>query len=273
MLGSKIEETGRAVARGIGICSAERLHAIGDGETDRMSTSRFWPPTTGYISEIVEENAPEVTPPPAYDEENGDVYVAVGSKNSSLDVLRWALAEIVTPGSCVFLVHIFPPVRLIPTPLGMISRKQVAPAQVEAFLRVEENKREAWLREHINLCNMFEVRAETMLVESDMIAETIVQLIEIGMIKRLVMGTSRSRLRRGNRKAEYVQKNASEDCEIRIVSNGKEVDIDRTPISPVTSFPPPPPTITCKDEEDEDEAREKKRKNQSELCKCFPSLI
>ncbi|XP_031481307.1 U-box domain-containing protein 54-like isoform X2 [Nymphaea colorata] len=276
MLDSSIEDAGEAGSREAEICSPERLHAISG--IDTCTTSRFWLPTTGCTSEIVEEEAPEVTPP-AYRDESNDVYVAVGRKNSSLDALQWALTEIVIPGTSVFLVHIFPPVTVIPTPLGNISRNHVAPAQVEAFMKEEENKREALIRKYINLCNMYEVRAETVVVESDMVAETIVQLLEIGMIKRLVMGTRRSRLRKGNGKAEYVQKNAPNDCQIRIICDGKEVvaNADQTPISPVTpSAPPLPPTTTTttsKDGDDEDEPQDEKSNKQSEYCKCFPSLI
>ncbi|KAF3783561.1 hypothetical protein EJ110_NYTH32263 [Nymphaea thermarum] len=350
MLDSSIEEAGEAGSAEAEICSPERLHAISG--IDTSTTSRFWLPTTGCTSEIVEEEAPEVTPP-AYSDETSDVYVAVGRKNSSLDALQWALTEIAIPGTSVFLVHIFPPVTVIPTPceflslrdydrflpgkkkkseplllckfmpydliiywkrnsiivygildslhlkasnfevnlplehclllkklMGNINRNHVAPAQVEAFIHEEEKKREALIRKYINLCNMYEVRAETVVVESDMVAETIVQLLEIGMVKRLVMGTRRSRRRRGNGKAEYVQKNAPNDCEIRIICDGKEVvaNADQTPMSPVTPSapppPPPPPTTTIsKDGDDEDEPQDEKSNKQSEYCKCFPSLI
>lgn len=43
-----------------------------------------------------------------------DVYVAVGKDD--IDVLKWALDHAVSPGCCVFLVHVFPPLTYIPTP-------------------------------------------------------------------------------------------------------------------------------------------------------------
>lgn len=43
-----------------------------------------------------------------------DVYVAVG--RNDLCILRWALEHVVSPGSCIFLVHVFPPITHIPSP-------------------------------------------------------------------------------------------------------------------------------------------------------------
>ena len=43
-----------------------------------------------------------------------DVYVAVGKDD--IDVLKWALDHAVSPGCCVFLLHVFPPLTYIPTP-------------------------------------------------------------------------------------------------------------------------------------------------------------
>lgn len=43
-----------------------------------------------------------------------DVYVAVGKDD--IDVLKWALDHAVSPGCCVFLVHVFPPLTYISTP-------------------------------------------------------------------------------------------------------------------------------------------------------------
>lgn len=43
-----------------------------------------------------------------------DLYVAVGKDD--LDVVKWALDHAVSPGSRIFLVHVSPPITLIPTP-------------------------------------------------------------------------------------------------------------------------------------------------------------
>lgn len=43
-----------------------------------------------------------------------DLYVAVGEDD--LDVVKWALDHAVSPGARIFLVHVSPPITLIPTP-------------------------------------------------------------------------------------------------------------------------------------------------------------
>lgn len=43
-----------------------------------------------------------------------DVYVAVG--RDDISVLTWALENAVSPGSCVYLIHVFPPITHIPSP-------------------------------------------------------------------------------------------------------------------------------------------------------------
>lgn len=63
--------------------------------------------TSSEIVEIVEESK-------SRDGGASDVYVAVGKND--LHVLKWALDHAVSPGSRVFLVHVFPPVSYIPTP-------------------------------------------------------------------------------------------------------------------------------------------------------------
>lgn len=46
--------------------------------------------------------------------EGKDVYVAVG--RDDVDVVTWALENAVYPDSCVYLIHVFPPLNSIPTP-------------------------------------------------------------------------------------------------------------------------------------------------------------
>jgi hypothetical protein len=44
------------------------------------------------------------------------VYVAVGKSDSSMDALAWTLKHAVTPSTIVYLVHVFPETRYIPSP-------------------------------------------------------------------------------------------------------------------------------------------------------------
>lgn len=71
-------------------------------------------------SEIEEENSSKAKEfphcSPASDEENGeDVYVAVDKSDSSMQALRWALKNIATPETSVYLIHVFSEVHQIPT--------------------------------------------------------------------------------------------------------------------------------------------------------------
>lgn len=65
-------------------------------------------PASPEIVEIGEESKSIV------DGGASDVYVAVGKHD--LHVLKWALDHAVSPGTRVFLVHVFPPIAYIPTP-------------------------------------------------------------------------------------------------------------------------------------------------------------
>jgi hypothetical protein len=44
------------------------------------------------------------------------VYVGVGKSDSSMDALAWTLKHAVTPSTIVYLVHVFPEIRYIPSP-------------------------------------------------------------------------------------------------------------------------------------------------------------
>lgn len=152
------------------------------------------------------------------------VYVAVGKDD--MDVLKWALNHAVLPGASVFLVHVFPPVNYIPTPVGKMPRSQAGQEQVKAFLREENIRRQNLLQKYVRLCNDSKVTVETMLIESNQTDKAILELILVLNITLLVMGTkspSPRRLRRGLSKGEFVQKNAPEFCEVIIIFNGKKV--------------------------------------------------
>ncbi|KAJ0082865.1 hypothetical protein Patl1_09610 [Pistacia atlantica] len=75
-----------------------------------------------------------------------------------------------------------------------------------------------------------------MLIESDIVAKAIVDLIPILNVRKLVVGTSKSSLRKlksrkGNGIADQILQSAPEACEIKIVCEGKEV-IDQMIKSP-----------------------------------------
>lgn len=63
------------------------------------------------IVEIVEDGKSITT---NNDRRVDDLYVAVGEDD--LDVLKWVLNHAVSPSARIFLIHVSPPITLIPTP-------------------------------------------------------------------------------------------------------------------------------------------------------------
>lgn len=166
------------------------------------------------------------------DQENGgvvsepvDVFVAVGKND--LHVVKWAVDHLVAPHARVYLVHVFPPVSHIQTPVGKLSRSQLSKEQVQIYINEENNKRRSLLQKYIRLCADAKISVETMLVESNTTTKAILDLIQVVNITKLVIGTKRTpslrRLRKGSGKGEFVKKNAPDFCEVSIIYNGKQV--------------------------------------------------
>ncbi|KAK7292498.1 hypothetical protein RIF29_08279 [Crotalaria pallida] len=165
------------------------------------------------------------------DDDDDVVYVAVGNHNgeSSMQALSWALKHSVTPSTTTLhLIHVFPPLNLIPTPLGKIPRSHIHPEYVNMYLTQERGKRKLLLQKFIHLCIDSKVKVETMLIEGDNVAKAIVDIVENLNIRKLVIGTSKANLRkseRGKRNGipDMVVKNAQESCDVKIICEGQEV--------------------------------------------------
>ncbi|XP_021801709.1 uncharacterized protein LOC110745869 isoform X2 [Prunus avium] len=158
-----------------------------------------------------------------------DVYVAVGKDDT--DVLKWTLDNAVSPGTRVFLVHVFPPITYIPTPVGRLAKSQLTDDQVRLYINEESNKRRNLLQKYVSLCNDAKVTVETMLLDSKDTAKAILDLIPVLCIIHLVIGTKRPPHSRLVRKklslGEFVRKNAPDFCEVSIVHEGKKVEADQ----------------------------------------------
>lgn len=169
------------------------------------------------------------------------VYVAVGnsssgnkiSKESSMDALLWTLKHaVVDPSSTiVFLIHIYPETKYIPTPLGSIPIGQVSEEQKENYMAQERGKRRQFLQKYFDACAATKVKVDTILIESDTEAKALLDLIPICNIKRLILGTSKANLkvlrklksRKGSGTADQILLNAPEFCEVKIICEGKEM--------------------------------------------------
>ncbi|KAJ1391882.1 Rossmann-like alpha/beta/alpha sandwich fold [Sesbania bispinosa] len=151
-----------------------------------------------------------------------DLYVAVGKDD--LDVVKWALDHAVSPGSRIFLVHVSPPITLIPTPVGKFERSQLTPQQVRVYVNEVNNKRKDLLQKYIHLSTEAKVTTETLLLESNDTGKAIVDLISILNITNLVIGIKKLPYTRRNNKlskGEFVKKNAPKSCDVTLVYNGE----------------------------------------------------
>ncbi|GFQ03091.1 U-box domain-containing protein 33 [Phtheirospermum japonicum] len=161
------------------------------------------------------------------------VYVAVGKQGgddqASMGALIWALKNAaINPSSVVFLVHVFPETKYIPTPLGNLPISQVNRDQKEKYMAQERDKRRNFLHKFLKVCSDSEVKADTILIESELEAKAILDLIPILNIRNLVVGATKSTVRRmksrkGNGVVDQIVQNAPEFCEIKIICEGKEM--------------------------------------------------
>lgn len=161
-------------------------------------------------------------------QEEDVIYVAVGKSQSSMDALSWTLRHAVNPSTSIFLIHVFPPVKFVPSPLGKLPRNQVNPEQLETFMAQEKGKRRQLLQKFLDACSKSKVMADTMLIESDLVAKAILDLIPILNIRKLVVGTTKSSLRklksgRISGMADHILQSAPKTCEVKVVCEGKEV--------------------------------------------------
>ncbi|OIV91871.1 hypothetical protein TanjilG_17863 [Lupinus angustifolius] len=173
-------------------------------------------------------------------EENEDtVYVAVGKGETSMEALSWTLKNLVTPYTMVYLIHVYPEIKHIPSPLGvgMVPKSQVSVDQIENYMAQERGKRRELLQKFLQSCSASKVKVDTILIESDMIAKALIDLIPILQIRTLVLGANKSQLRKlrsrkGNSIADQILQNACESCKVSIVCEGKEVMNEQTTQSP-----------------------------------------
>ncbi|KAH6795863.1 hypothetical protein C2S51_036849 [Perilla frutescens var. frutescens] len=209
-------------------------------------------------------------------EENA-VYVAVWREVEealSMDALIWTIdnAFLDRSSALVFLVHVFPETKYIPTPLGKLPINQVNPEQKEKFLADERSKRRDLLQKFLNVCSVSQVKVDTVLIESDMEGKAILDLIPILNITKLVLGANKTTVRRmrskkGNGAADLIVQKAPEFCEVKIICEGKEMSELTTMESPSPSpSPSPRPTdhSTPKLAQNQDQTR-----SDSIACGCF----
>ncbi|PWA77285.1 rossmann-like alpha/beta/alpha sandwich fold protein [Artemisia annua] len=166
--------------------------------------------------------------------------------SASKDALLWTLGKrLLHESTMVYLIHVFPELRFIPTPLGRLPINQVNPEQKERYLIQERSKRSEYLQKFLSLCSSSKVQVETVLIESDMEAKAILDLIPILNIRKLVLGATKSSIRKlkssskrgsGGGTLDQIVHNAPQFCEVKVICEGKEVSLQ----DQLTSEPPSP---------------------------------
>ncbi|CAA2986804.1 Hypothetical predicted protein [Olea europaea subsp. europaea] len=210
----------------------------------------------------------------SFDFHNRDdvVYVAVGtSEEPSMDALKWTLNNAVNPSSTlVFLIHVFPETKYIPTPLGKLPISQVNPEQKENYTAQERGKRREFLQKFLDVCIASQVNVDTILIESDMEAKAILDLIPILNIRKLVLYTTKSNLRKMRSKkasggADEILQDAPEYCEVKIIYGGNEI----TDLKFESPFASPAPSPRAADRIPKSVQEQEQINNDSIACGCF----
>ncbi|MBA0723916.1 hypothetical protein Golax_004457 [Gossypium laxum] len=213
----------------------------------------------------------------ARDDDEDNIYVAVGKSQSSIDALSWTISHFINGSSTtVYLIHVFPEIHYIPSPLGKLPKSQVSASQVESYMAEERGKRRQLLQKYIDICSASKVKVDTMLVESDMVAKAILDLIPILNITKLVVGTSNSNFttsrkvksRRGVRIAHQIFETAPNTCQVKVICEGKDATAQ------MLELPLPSPLPSQSPAANEDQFKvlpeaDDDRRNDSFACMCF----
>ncbi|KAK6932880.1 hypothetical protein RJ641_002504 [Dillenia turbinata] len=172
------------------------------------------------------------------------VYVGVGKGKSSLHAVFWSVKlALKRPSTAICLVHVFPELKYIPSPLGKLPKSRANPEVVQFYTEIETTKRRQFLQKFASICSAWKVNVETVLIESDNVAKALVDLIPVLNIRKLIIGTSKSKIRklksrRGNGIANQVLEEAPEFCDVNIICEGKQLlEEDTATISSTTATP------------------------------------
>ncbi|KAJ1427108.1 Rossmann-like alpha/beta/alpha sandwich fold [Sesbania bispinosa] len=246
---------------------------------DIMESHDHYGNSSTGVSEIEEEDCDDThhrhdEPPMATICEEDSVYVAVGKSETSMEALLWTLNNLTNHSTILYLIHVFPEIKHIPNPLGagMIPRDKVSAEQVESYVAEERGKRRDLLQKFLQSCSTSKVKADTILIESDLVAKAIIDLIPILQIRNLVIGANKfylrkSRSKKGNGIADQVLQNAPENCKVRIICEGKEVNEQMQLLSP------PPQVLTPRTSANDTSITRKEDQQNDSVSWLFSSLL
>ncbi|KAK4440853.1 U-box domain-containing protein 33 [Sesamum alatum] len=161
-----------------------------------------------------------VTPPPP--EAAGTVHVAVGkSVEKTVALLQWTIRMF--PGWEICLLHVQRPSPLIPTLLGKLPASRANPEMVTAFRKEEKAEIMKLLSTYLITCSKSRVKASIITTEANEVQKGIVNLVNLHMIRKLVVGTIPDFMKgkRSSCKACHAAKYAPSYCEMWFVNKGK----------------------------------------------------
>ncbi|XP_047308032.1 U-box domain-containing protein 35-like [Impatiens glandulifera] len=187
---------------------------------------------------------------------NGDDDHGSSSSTISMDALLWTLTNGNGhgTGSSLFLVHVYPPLRFIPTALGKLPINQANEQQRNIHLAKQRTKRLQCLQPFLDLCSTSQVTADVIPIEGDKEANAILELISAFQIRTLVLGipprprprssssniiittTTKKEGRQGiSGVAGRILEDAPEFCEVKIICQGKQLLVTRHDTAPSPS--------------------------------------
>ncbi|XP_048428948.1 U-box domain-containing protein 37-like isoform X1 [Pyrus x bretschneideri] len=158
---------------------------------------------------------------------------------------KWSLARICTGQNGV----------------GMLPKNSVNTIMMENWMALERDRRRKLLHKYVDACSSAKVKTEIMLIESDTVAKAILELIPTQNIRNLVVGTTKSSLRKlrfkkGSGIASQILQNAPEtSCNIKIICKGKEVIDDTMFTGSTSSRSSNANSLSTQDEDDHQEQR------------------
>ncbi|KAJ7297861.1 hypothetical protein O6H91_Y033400 [Diphasiastrum complanatum] len=118
------------------------------------------------------------------------VVVGVANDRSSKGALKWTLKNL--DSDVITLLHICPPVRTIPTPMGkQVQIEEVSQEIVAAYLRDVKSKIDEFLLAYKRICESYKVVVECVIVENDSVEKGLLDYVSRYRIRKLVLGTSR----------------------------------------------------------------------------------
>ncbi|KAJ8425470.1 hypothetical protein Cgig2_001059 [Carnegiea gigantea] len=155
------------------------------------------------------------------------VAIALNGGSKGKFIVRWAIEKFVPDENVVFkLLHVYPKISGVPTPMGnLLPLPQVRDDVAAAYKKEIEWQKTEMILPFQKLFNLKKVAAETVLIESDEIANGISMEIAKHGIKDLVIGASNNgmfaRRIKGQLLSSIISGCAPSFCTVYVVSKGK----------------------------------------------------